>query len=177
MSFVVMAPVDTHDKNDPRQKSSSFPYLVAVMVMAVLTVLAIVAITALRPAADNSALIGLVITATAPTTVALLAFMKAQETHLSVNSRLDAFMSTAKQISRMEGVQEGMASGVQASATVAAAAEIASALVTAGAKAPIVIAPSAKTVALEVTIAEKKDATLSGERHEEKAGTDEKTHE
>jgi hypothetical protein len=46
-----------------------------------------------------------------PTTVALLAFLKAQETHLSVNSRLDAFMANAKLAAHAQGVTEGRLAG------------------------------------------------------------------
>jgi hypothetical protein len=37
-----------------------------------------------------------------------MAFLKSQETHLSVNSRLDAFMSEHGESSRIKGVQEGI---------------------------------------------------------------------
>src|SRR5678816_4493850 len=41
----------------------------------------------------------------------LLAFMKAQETHLSVNSRLDAFMRNAEMVAHVQGMAEGRAQG------------------------------------------------------------------
>lgn len=48
-----------------------------------------------------------------PTTASMLAFMKAQETHLSVNSRLDEFMRNASFAARAQGRQEGRAEGQQ----------------------------------------------------------------
>lgn len=89
--------------------SSNTPYLIAVAFLALLTVLAIVLITFLRPDKDNTALITAVIGALVPTTASILALMKAQETHLSVNSRLDAFIETEAKLSRLEGIHAGVA--------------------------------------------------------------------
>lgn len=90
---------------------NNVPYIIAVVVMTSLGVVGVVAITVARPTSDNTALIGLVLGFLAPTTLSLLAFMKAQETHLSVNSRLDAFMANAKLAARAEGITEGRAQG------------------------------------------------------------------
>jgi len=94
--------------------SNNLPYIVAVVVMAALGVLAVVAITLIRPDQDNTALLATVIGFVAPTTFSLMAFMKAQETKLSVNGRLDALMANAKHVAYAQGLSEGRAEGRQA---------------------------------------------------------------
>ena len=90
---------------------NNLPYIVAVVVMVVVGVAAFAAIAIARPAQDLGALAGQVFSVITPTTVALLAFLKAQETHLSVNSRLDAFMANAKLAAHAQGVTEGRLAG------------------------------------------------------------------
>lgn len=85
---------------------SNVAYLVAVAFMSLLVVIAVLLITFLRPDKDNSTLITLVIGSLVPTTGTILAFMKSQETHLSVNSRLDEFMKTAKVSAYDKGVRD-----------------------------------------------------------------------
>ncbi|MDD5199254.1 MAG: hypothetical protein PHC88_05570 [Terrimicrobiaceae bacterium] len=94
---------------DLSKTASNIPYVVAVVLMTLLALSAIVAITVMRPTQDNTAIMALIISATAPTTLALLAFMKAQETHLSVNSRLNDFMRTASELARAKGIAHGQA--------------------------------------------------------------------
>jgi len=86
-------------------------YVYAVLLMAILGVVSITALTIMRPGQDNTAVIATIIGFLAPTTLSLLAFMKAQETHLSVNSRLDQFIRNAELASRMQGVIDGRAQG------------------------------------------------------------------
>jgi heme/copper-type cytochrome/quinol oxidase subunit 4 len=90
---------------------NNVPYLVAIVVMIAVAILAFAAIAIARPAQDLVVLGGIVFTAIAPTTLALLAFMKAQETHLSVNSRLDAFIQNATLAARVQGLADGRAQG------------------------------------------------------------------
>jgi hypothetical protein len=71
--------------------------------MALLGVVGVLVVTLLRPDKDNSALITSLLGFLAPTTMALLAFMKAQETHLAVNSRLDALIVQAEAIGFTKG--------------------------------------------------------------------------
>lgn len=87
--------------------SNNIPYIIAVVVMMVVTVVAIVVLSIAIPDKDNTNLIALILGLAPATTLSLLAFMKAQETHLSVNSRLDGFMANAKSAARAEGVVEG----------------------------------------------------------------------
>lgn len=91
------------------QGASNWKYIIAVIVMVVIGVFGVLFITWLRPKEDNIALITLIIGLVAPTTLSLLSLMKSQETHLSVNSRLDQFMSNAEKASHAEGVLEGQA--------------------------------------------------------------------
>lgn len=86
---------------------NNIPYIAAVVIMMLVGVAAAVAITFARPTTDNTLLIGSVFGFLLPTTLSLLAFMKAQETHLSVNSRLDAFMTQARLEAHALGVSEG----------------------------------------------------------------------
>ncbi len=82
---------------------SNTPYVIAVCVMAFIACGAVVLVVMLRPGRDNVLLVGAIFGFVGPFTMALLAFMKSQETHLSVNSRLDAFMETASRAARAEG--------------------------------------------------------------------------
>lgn len=86
-------------------------YVVAVVVMVFFGVTAVSAIAILRPGQDNAALYALILGFIGPTLLSLLAFLKAQETHLSVNSRLDAFMGTAQTAAHAEGLAEGRREG------------------------------------------------------------------
>lgn len=94
------------------QPPSNLPYVVAAVVMSLIGATFVVGITYLRPTQDNAVLIATVLGFLAPTTMGLMAFMKSQETHLSVNSRLDAFIRNARiaahAIGRAEGVSEGL---------------------------------------------------------------------
>src|SRR4026209_700881 len=91
--------------------SSNLQYVEAVVAVVAFVLATIVAITVSRPIQDNTILIGLVVGFAAPTLLSLLALMKAQETHLSVNSRLDAFMTTAREASYAQGILEGRTTG------------------------------------------------------------------
>lgn len=91
--------------------SNNVPYIVAVLIMATLGVIAVLMLAFLRPTQDNTAIYVLVFGSLTPTTLALLAFMKAQETHLSVNSRLDQFIINAGRAERAEGELVGRAAG------------------------------------------------------------------
>lgn len=92
--------------------ANNLKYIMAVMFMMTLGVVGIVSLVVARPDnKDNLLVIGLILGFLAPTTVSILAFMKTQETHLSVNSRLDAFMAQARIASRAEGLSQGRKEG------------------------------------------------------------------
>ena len=82
-------------------------YLIAVVSMFIFGVSGIVLISTLSPKQDLIIVISAVFALLSPTTLSLLSFMKAQETHLSVNSRLDEFIKNADLAARAEGEIEG----------------------------------------------------------------------
>jgi hypothetical protein len=84
-------------------------YVMATMVMAFLGVLAIVGIELLRPGQDNTILHGLVIGFLTPTTMSLLALMKANDTHTIVNSRMSALLELTQKSAYARGQLEGPA--------------------------------------------------------------------
>jgi hypothetical protein len=86
-------------------------YVIAVVVMAAMGLLVFTALAIARPMQDLLVVAGVITGFTAPTTLALLGFLKAQETHLSVNSRLDAFMANARLAAHAQGVTEGRKEG------------------------------------------------------------------
>ena len=86
---------------------NNIQYLVAIVIMSIVAVSGSIVISVYRPDIDFVVVFGVIAGFMAPTTLSLLAFMKAQETHLSVNSRLDAFIKNAELSSRAEGVEEG----------------------------------------------------------------------
>lgn len=67
----------------------------------------IMGILFLRPTIDPLLVIGSVTAALAPTLAGVMAFMKSQETHLSVNSRLDGFIAANSKVARAEGQIQG----------------------------------------------------------------------
>lgn len=79
--------------------------------MFLIAIVGTVIITLIRPDMDNGVIIAAFFGVLTPTTVSLLALMKAQETHLSVNSRLDQFIKNAGGIARAEGFEEGRKEG------------------------------------------------------------------
>jgi hypothetical protein len=101
--------LDDRDAKFALPQSSNIPYLVAVAVMVALSLAAVVGVTLIRPSQDNASIYVLIFASTGPTTLALLAFMKAQETHLSVNSRLEQFIRNAARAQRAEGELAGRA--------------------------------------------------------------------
>ena len=89
---------------------NNLPYIVAVVLMMALGVCGVIAVILIHPM-DDMTIITTILGFLAPTTLSLLAFMKSQETHLSVNSRLDAFMRNAELAARVQGVIEGRSQG------------------------------------------------------------------
>ena len=89
---------------------NNLPYIVAVVLMMTIGVTGVVIVVLLHPM-DDMTIITTILGFLAPTTLSLLAFMKSQETHLSVNSRLDAFMRNAELAARVQGVIEGRSQG------------------------------------------------------------------
>jgi hypothetical protein len=69
----------------------------------------VLGICVLRPNEDALDVVAQVLKGLAPTIAAVLAYLKSQETHLSVNGRLDAFMIAHGQASHAQGVIQGVA--------------------------------------------------------------------
>lgn len=90
------------------QKASNTPYLIAVVVMVMIGVIAVLAIVLLRADKDNTQLIATIVGMIVPTTAAILALMKSQETHLTVNSQLDQWKRDFAALQRAEGEKEGI---------------------------------------------------------------------
>lgn len=95
------------DMNTPPKAASNMPYIIAVVAMIALGIIAVVVLASTRKDTDIIVLIGAVFGVLTPTTLALLSFMKSQETHLSVNSRLDGFIKNAQMAALAQGNIEG----------------------------------------------------------------------
>lgn len=93
-------------EESPVRAQSNMPYVVAVLVMSLLGVGAIIGITLMRPDKDNTTVIASLVGFLAPTTMALLAFMKSQETHKAVNGRMDKFIKAAVAFAYTQGADE-----------------------------------------------------------------------
>lgn len=93
--------------NPASKAPNNVPYVVAVFVMLFLGFLLSFIVVLFGPSQDRTALIVAVFGFLTPTTLSLLTFMKSQETHLSVNSRLDGFIKNAEEAARAKGNVEG----------------------------------------------------------------------
>ena len=86
-------------------------YVWAVVILVLIGASLVMGILLARPQSDWIDVVGNVAKGLAPTIAAVLAFLKSQETHLSVNSRLDAFMAEHAKNAHAEGVIQGLAEG------------------------------------------------------------------
>lgn len=93
--------------------ANNIPYVVAVSVMVVAGIVGATVIIVLRPNVDNTLIITALFGFLTSSTLSLLSFMKSQETHLSVNSRLDGEIQNAAAAAQAKGVQEGVAQANQ----------------------------------------------------------------
>jgi hypothetical protein len=91
---------------------SNTPYLVAVVIMALIAVIGVLGTMFFRPGVDNTAIITLILGFTATTTGSILAFMKSQETHLMVNSKLERWMSDHVDLAATNARAEGTIAGI-----------------------------------------------------------------
>lgn len=99
-------------------RPSNTPYIISIVVMVVCGFGLIMTIVITWPSQDAIPLIGIIVGFLTSITVAILALMKgnatlatAQETHLSVNSRLDSFIKNAQDIALAQGRAEGLERG------------------------------------------------------------------
>jgi hypothetical protein len=82
------------------------PYIVAAVAVVLISTIAIFGVFIVRPDKDNTALIAIICASITPTSAAILALMKAQETHMVVNSRFDKVVEAAKAVAHKEGVAD-----------------------------------------------------------------------
>jgi|ERR1700722_1700083 len=82
-------------------------YLLTVILLAMIGAILIGTILTLRPAADPLLIITAVSGFVASIGAGVLSYMKSQETHMLVNSRMDEWMAAQDKVSRAEGVVQG----------------------------------------------------------------------
>lgn len=105
------------DYTAPAHPRPTVAYLVTIFGMTLIGVIAVITVFAFRPDKDNSTLIVAILGFVAPTTAALLAFLKAQETHVIVNSRMDEFKRELQNAALLQATTaraEGVAAGREA---------------------------------------------------------------
>lgn len=91
------------------QKSSILPYIIAIIVMSLIAVVAVLMISMMRPDADNTILIATILGFTATMTTSIMSLLKSQETHVSVNSRMDQWKEDVTTMLRAEGAADAVA--------------------------------------------------------------------
>jgi hypothetical protein len=92
----------------PATQSSTMPYIIAIVMLVLIGTIFIGGVLYLRPALDPLILITAVFGFLVPTFAGVAAFMKSQETHLTVNSQLTAWKAEFKALSHAEGVIAGV---------------------------------------------------------------------
>jgi len=132
--------------------SSNMPYLVAAVIVLLIGVATIAVLAKLRPTADITVLAAVVSGFMVAITTSVWAVMKGQETHKTVNSRMDAMLVVVTELAHARGVREGQerqAAATTASAEAAAklVADAAAALVKAAATAAATVAEAARIAA------------------------------
>ena len=90
-------------------KTPLLPYVWAALCFAALGAGLVVVILYLRPNSDPMDVIERVASPLIPTLAAAMAWLKSQETHLSINSRLTEFMRTATDAADAKGQLKGVA--------------------------------------------------------------------
>jgi hypothetical protein len=91
-------------------------YLATVLGMTLIGVAAIVTVFVVDPQGDHTAVIVSILGFIAPTTAAIMAFLKSQETHQMVNGRMDEFMrrmQVAAEASIVSARAEGLKAGTE----------------------------------------------------------------
>lgn len=98
-----------------KEKDEGTPYLTAILVAIVVGISGVVTTVFLRPDFDILVVSVVIFGFLTPTTTSLLALLKTQETneqtqetHLLVNSALDAAIENATKAAKEEGVREGV---------------------------------------------------------------------
>lgn len=89
------------------KKGSNIPYLIAIVVMILIGLVSILVVEIMRPEKDNVQLIATIAGFIVPTTASILALMKSQETHLTVNSQLEQWKRDYARLMHAEGEEIG----------------------------------------------------------------------
>jgi hypothetical protein len=105
--------------------SSAIPYVAAAVIVVMSGLVALLLLAELRPALDITIAAGVVSAFIVSITTGVLAFMKSQETHKTVNSRMDGMLAVVRELAHERGLKEGRETQATAAAkTVAEAAEV-----------------------------------------------------
>lgn len=88
------------------EKKAPNPF-VAIVAVLLIGVVGVVLVTVLRPDLDPLAISAVIFGFLTPTTLSLMSYLKAQETHLAVNSRLDDLIDNAKKAAEAVGKEAG----------------------------------------------------------------------
>lgn len=88
------------------EKKAPNPF-VAIVAVLLIGVAGVVLVTVLRPDLDPLAISAVIFGFLTPTTLSLMSYLKAQETHLAVNSRLDDLIENAKKAAEAVGKEVG----------------------------------------------------------------------
>lgn len=97
-----------------KQQASNVPYLIAAVVMVLISTIAVLVVVLFRPDKDNSAIMTIIGGFTVSAIPSVLSMMKAQETHLSVNSQMEDFKRDLADLSNIKSAlanREGMMQG------------------------------------------------------------------
>lgn len=89
--------------------SSAMPYVWAAVIVFLVGIILIGVVLALRPQYDPLIIVSSVMGFTLPFCASIFAFMKSQETHLTVNSQLTAWKLEHSRMDHAEGVISGTA--------------------------------------------------------------------
>lgn len=93
--------------SDAVKPNNSKIYVLAVVAIVLISAASIVAVEWLNPDKDNSLIITAILGFITPTMASIFSFLKAQETHLMVNSRLTEFMQNSEKAALARGRDEG----------------------------------------------------------------------
>lgn len=92
---------------------STTPYLILAISMAALAIISVTVISITRPDRDNSILITAILGFIGTATMSGMTFMKAQETHRSVDGRLEEFLASTRLAAHAQGLDEGRRQGLR----------------------------------------------------------------
>lgn len=88
------------------EKKAPNPF-VAIVAVLLIGVAGVVVISVLRPDLDPLAVSAVIFGFLTPSTLSLMSYLKAQETHLAVNSRLEEFIRNATKAAQAVGQEAG----------------------------------------------------------------------